>query len=291
MRKVTPKNLEKYIKKAAVSNVAKSTRRLFFNHLDESLESRGFFHVDQMWGAGSGILLRFKGDFFLLTAKHVIYNNINSEFQNESPFWILVKHSGGWSSLQDFLFPKKLWDIGELVFSKSDSVNYSDICLIELFHPQKSHMPDNFIEIFDKNSVFTKAGFFDGQFLLATGYPFERNFFDHKSQSEDITHTTRIQRHTIPGIYMTERNGDYISWKMTEGENQHKNVNGMSGGAIYNVQKKANQVKLAGLLVTAGGDKCRFIPSYIFIDAIINFRNSSSKTIDPIVDNLYFSRM
>ena len=54
---------------------------------------------------------------------------------------------------------------------------------------------------------------------------------------------------------------------------------------MYNVQPKADQVKLAGIPVTAGDNVCRFIPSYMFIDAIINFRDSSSKTIDPIVDN------
>lgn len=282
---MTRKKLNKYIEKAATSNVAKSTRRFFFNHLYESIESRGHFHVDQMYGAGSGVLLKINSEFFVLTAKHVIYNNIKGDFQNESPFWVPVKNRAEWSSLYDFLFPKKIWNIGELISEESENVENSDICLIEVFHPQHFHMPDHFIEITGKDSVLRNEEFFDGQILLATGYPFERNSFDFTPQSDDITHTTRIQRHTIPGIYIADGNDGYISFEMTEGEAKHKNVNGMSGGAVYNVQPKANQVKLAGIPVTAGNKICRFIPSYIFIDAIINFRDSNYKTVDPIVDN------
>lgn len=285
MTKATQKKLKKYIEKAATSNVAKSTRRFFFNHLNESMESRGHFHVDQMYGSGSGVLLKFNDKYFVLTAKHVIDNNIKGELQNESPFWFPVKNKAGWSSLYDFLFPKRVWNIGELISEKVISIDSSDICLVELFHPQKFHMPDHCIEINDKSSVLTKEEFFDGQFLLVTGYPFERNSFDFSPQSEDITHTTNIQRHTIPGVYLTNESGSYISFEMTEGDTLHKNVNGMSGGAVYNVQPKANQVKLAGVPVTAGNNVCRFIPSYIFIDAVINYRDSSATIIDPIVNN------
>lgn len=146
-------------------------------------------------------------------------------------------------------------------------------------------MPEHCIEIIDKSSVLTKEELFDGQFLLVTGYPLERNSFDFTPQSKDITHTTNIQRHTIPGIYLTNDSDSYISFEFTEGDTKHENVNGMSGGAVYNVQPKANQVKLAGIPVTAGNNICRFIPSYVFIDAVLNYRNSSVTIIDPAVNN------
>ncbi|WP_369612506.1 hypothetical protein [Marinobacter sp. RI1] len=285
MAKVTQKKLKKYIEKAATSNVAKSTRRFFFNHLYESIESRGYFHVDQMYGAGSGVLLKTNDKYFVLTARHVIDNNINGELQNESPFWVPVKNRAGWSSLYDFLFPKRVWNIGELISEETKSIDSSDICLVELFYPQQFHMPDHYIEIIDKSSVLTKNELFDGQFLLVTGYPFERNSFDFTPRSEDITHATNIQRHTIPGVYLTNESDSYITFENTEGDTQHENVNGMSGGAVYNVQPKANQVKLAGVPVTAGNNICRFIPSYVFVDAVINYRDSSATIIDPIVNN------
>lgn len=285
MTRVTLKKLKNYIDKAAASNVAKSTRRFFFNHLYESMESRGHFHVDCMYGTGSGVLLKVCNEFFVLTAKHVIENNIQGELQNESPFWVTAKNRGEWSSLYDFLFPKRVWNIGELISEEINGINCSDICLVELFHPQKFHMPDHFIEISSKNCVLKENELFNGQILLVTGYPFERNSFDFTPLNENITHTTKIQRHTIPGIYITNKDNSYISFEMTEGETHHENVNGMSGGAVYNVQPKANQVKLAGIAVSAGNNICRFIPGYLFIDAIINYRDSSSKVIDPVVDN------
>ena len=59
----------------------------------------------------------------------------------------------------------------------------------------------------------------------------------------------------------------------------------MSGGAIYNVQPKANQVKLAGIPITAGKNICRFVPSYLFINAIMNYSEANCNIIDPIVTN------
>lgn len=194
MAKFNPKKIHKYIEKSSASNVAKSTRRFFFNHLFESMESRSYFHVDQMYGAGSGVLIKIKGDFFVLTARHVIRNNTQCDFQNESPFWIPARSRGEWSSLYDFLFPKRLWNIGELISSKNDIINNFDLCLVEMFQPQKFHMPDHFIEINEKHSVLTKKDFFEGQFLLTTGYPIEKNNFDYTPQNEKITHTTLGRR-------------------------------------------------------------------------------------------------
>lgn len=61
----------------------------------------------------------------------------------------------------------------------------------------------------------------------------------------------------------------------------HESLNGMSGGAVYNVQPKANQVKLAGIPITAGRNICKFIPSHLFIAAVINFKDARTQLIDP----------
>lgn len=280
MSKISPKKLAKYIDKAAKSNVAKSTRRFFFNHLYESAQYRGYFHVDLMYGLGSGVLLRFDDEFFILTAKHVIANNVSDGFQNESPFWFSVKDKARFSAPHDILFPKRIWNIGELVHFAD-----GDLCLIELFYPKKFHMPDHFIEIKDKTSFLTKKEFFDGQLLLTTGYPFEKNSFDFTPINKDYSHSTKVQRHTIPGVYLPKKGVGFISFEMTGGNYKHENINGMSGGAVYNVQFKANQVKLAGIPLTAGNNICRFLPSYLFIDAIINYKDASCNVVDPVVEN------
>jgi hypothetical protein len=279
------KKLDKYIEKARFSNVAKSTRRLFFNHLDISTEERGRFHVDQMYGSGTGVLIRFNGTFFLLTAKHVIHNNIPGEFQNESPFWITSKFQSGWKSLNDFLFPKRIWYIGENIEDKYETLDITDVCLVELFYPQPFHYPDNFIDIKNSSSVLTKSELFNGQILLVTGYPFERNTFDFTPVSDDISHTTSLHRYTVPGFYIAEENFGHILFNPSGDTIKHSNVNGMSGGAVYNVQPKANQIKLAGIPITAGDNICRFIPSHTFIESIINYMCSNFRIVDPISEN------
>ncbi|BEP96246.1 hypothetical protein GmRootA79_46300 [Acidovorax sp. A79] len=245
------------------------------------MKERGHFHVDQMYGSGSGVLIRFEGIFFLLTARHVILNNIPGEFQNESPFWISAKFQGQWDSLHSFLFPKFIWNIGELIKDTLDPTDASDVCLVELFHPQQYHQPDHFIEIRDRHSVLTREEHFEGQFLLVSGYPFEQNEF-HFDPIGEYTHSTSLNRHTIPGIFSPEKPFGFISFDAVDADIQHENVTGMSGGVVCNVQPKANQVKLAGIPVSAGDNKCRFIPAYVFIDAILNYKNSSCRVVDPI---------
>ena len=77
-------DLEALLQRVPESNAAKSARRIFFNYLEEPLEERGYFHVDLMHGSGSSVLLRSSGRFFLLTARHVLSNNMSLGFQNES---------------------------------------------------------------------------------------------------------------------------------------------------------------------------------------------------------------
>lgn len=280
--------LSSYMKNAALSNVAQSSRRLFFNHLNESTSERGYFHVDQMYGSGTGVLLKMNHNFFLLTAKHVINNNTHGNFQNESPFWITSKSKKIWESLHDFLLPARIWNIGELVKLDSKYVDTDDICLVELFRPFPLHMPDHFIDIKDASCVLSENELFEGQFLLVTGYPFKTNNFDFTQISDEVTHTTKLQRHTIHGVYIKEEDDiGFISFEFTDGDIQHKDVNGMSGGVIYNIQPEVNQIKLAGIAISAGDNICRFFPAYAFIDAILRYKESSSITVDPNADRVF----
>lgn len=261
--------------------MAKSCRRIYFNHLYESVEERGHFHVDQMYGSGSGILVRYNETYFLLTARHVIKNNIPGDFQNESPFWITGKFQGGWSSIYDFMFPKRIWDIGGLIKKDLAYIDSGDVCLIELFDPFPFHQPDHFVQIYNTDSILGD-NYFDGQVLLVVGYPFELNEFDFTTVGE-YSHSTKSHRLTIPGVYKAEKPFGHISFELTSADVQHKSVTGMSGGVVCNVQPKGNLVKLAGMAISAGDNICRFVPSYIFINALLNYQKSMSKIVDPIV--------
>ena len=140
-------DLEALLQRLPESNAAKSARRIFFNYLEESLEERGYFHVDLMHGSGSSVLLRSSGIFFLLTARHVLSNNMSLGFQNESPFWVSVHSRPRWQSLLDFMFPRRIWNICELIELELTGVDSEDICLIELFPPSPGASPDHFIDL------------------------------------------------------------------------------------------------------------------------------------------------
>lgn len=118
--------------------------------------------------------------------------------------------------------------------------------------------------------------------MIVSGYPFESNNFNFEPINETITHSTNIHRKSIPGVL---EDIGMLSFRSTEGDIQHQNVDGMSGGAVYNVQPKANQVKLAGIALSAGNNLCRFAPSHTFIEAILNYKSSSCQLIDPIFVN------
>ncbi len=59
------------------------------------------------------------------------------------------------------------------------------------------------------------------------------------------------------------------------------NMAGISGGAVTGIHVKANQVKLSGVVVSSSGGISRFIPSYVFINALLNYRQAKSYIVDP----------
>ena len=249
--------------------------------MNQTTEERGHFHVDQMFGCGSATLIKYDNKYFLLTAKHVINNNITKPYQNESPFWVALNSKSTWNSLDDFLMPRKAWNIHEVINRNDqcfDSVNIEDICLIELFSPMPNLEPDFFLD-FGKYKGIDKSQFFNGQLLIANRYPFKRNFFEFESIG-DFTHSTQVQRHSIPGSCIVSDNEIKVYFS-TDTDVTHEDVNGMSGGVICNVEQKANQVKYAGMIVSAGNNKCGFIPSYLVYEAVTQYQSCSHEIIDP----------
>ena len=284
-KKYRASQVEKLIKKSTKSNIAKSSRRIVFNGLLQSVKERGYWHSDIWAGMGSGVLIKLKNTFFLMTAKHVLKDYIKEKegnFPNESPFWTWVSSQAKSESLYDHLLPKKIWLIGELI-NTDDIINTSDVLLIELFYPKPFHLPDNFINIENNKNISKKEDFYEGKILQIAGFPFEKNSFNWDIEHPDpiITHSTTIQRHHIIGIFMEDKELGYISFEITDADVQHKNILGMSGGIVYDVQNKANQTKFCGMILTAGNNTCRFIPSYLLYDAIINYQNTTSIIVDP----------
>lgn len=287
MERVKHADVVRYVNNAQRSNMARSSRRLFFTY-QESLEEQ--WHADQLYGVGSSILLRYRKTFFLLTAKHVIRSNIyEGKYQNDAPFFTsknaysVKGDSNAFESVYDLLWPARMWDIGTLIKQRSSSLDLSDVCLIELFMP--FGCPDHFIDLDNKDGrrILKQRDFFPGQFLIVSGYPHKTNDYSYEPKGE-FSHSTNLNRVIATGVYDEDKYGPYVSLSHPSGAYRHKDLNGFSGGLICNVQPKANQIDWCGMALTGGGGIVRFIPSDILIEAICAYQNAPVNIIDPAVD-------
>jgi hypothetical protein len=280
---MTEIDIKQLLEKAKHSNVGKSTRRILFNHLDRSLEERGYFHVDWMYGSGSGILLKFDSIYFLLTAKHVLTNNISGGFQNESPFWVSTNFHSRWKTLSDFMFPRRVWNISDVIEFDMPGVDPLDICLIELFQPLPGFSPDHYINVVDPLcDLLEYQQFSDDMLLIISGYPFRTNKFSYENPLDGFTHTTEIQRQLVPGFLRIKDRGEMlITYELTDTDVNHYFLNGMSGGAVFNIKLNTKETKLAGINLSGGNNLSRFYPSFAFANAISQYRNCTSQIIDP----------
>jgi hypothetical protein len=265
------------------SNTIKSVRRIFFNHLDHTIEERGHFHVDQTFGSGSGILIRKSGVFYLLTARHVLQNTTNFEFANDSPFWVTALNRYQVNSIYDFMMPARLHFVGDLIADRGVAIDTSDLVMVELFKPLPQHQPDSFLDFDAKVSpMLPKEKFFSGQLLFAAGYPFERNIFTFIDEPRDgFTHETRVQRHIINGQCVLEDGEPYMT-ALTNAA-PYENMSGASGGIVCNMQNKGNQVRALGMIISGGPRIIRFLPSYLIQEAIDRLNEAKSIVIDSAV--------
>lgn len=278
--------LEKIIDSARETFISKSIRRILFTTRDDEKMKKGKFFVSCMSGKGTVIIIKYKYRFFAITARHVLKDtkNGNGEYFNESPFWFTTQFAKIWESLHDFLMPKKLWKIGELI-TIDDFTKLDDIVMIELYHPTQFSFPDYYIDYdINKDIFLKKEDFFNGKLMMVSGYPFVKNSFDWDVNHPDpeMTHATSIHRHSIPCIFLENDGVGYLSFECVENEITHDETNGMSGGIIYDLQPNLADTRICGILLTVGNDKGTFIPSYIMKEAIDNFENSTVEIIDPM---------
>lgn len=278
---VDPLILRTALQSTFESSPIKSTRRLLFNHLDQSIEERGYFHVDQMYGSGSGILIKHQDIFYLLTANHVIANATAYKFTNESPFWIPSQSNSFPQELNAFLMPAQIVHIGETVPDCGKNFESEDLILIELFFPHADFIPDQFIDLdMYPDDLASKELYFEGQLLVAAGYPFTQNAFEFfDSTREGMTHSTYVHRLIVDGICELEDDEPLMSRQHLAGE--FPNLSGASGGIVTNVPAPGDRVKVLGMLVSAGSTIVRFIPSYILAEAIANKNIARITAVDP----------
>lgn len=283
--KLKSKKILRYYEKSTKSNTVKSSRRLLFNF--QNPENKQLFHSDDMYGGGSSILIKYSNRYFLLTARHVLSNSIDTlddrKYQNISPFWV-VSHNrslDNWG-FSDFLYPHKYYELKEVISDDHQST-YKDIALIELFPIiNNENIPDNFLDLDKKLEILPKKYFNEGRMLLVSGYPELKNPFEYEDVPTGFTHKTTLNRNILYGFLKNDKFGQFISLDHFKNENYtHKNLNGFSGGIVTDVQSKGNAVRFMGMVISGGGNKIRFIPSWLILNALKNYQDCTSHIIDP----------
>lgn len=266
------------------SKVAMSSRRFLFNFVGNGNIWTDGFHVDYMSGGGSGILIKYKSKYFVLTAYHVVKEIIENPPQNTSPFWIRSKEKRV-ESIFDFLMPKKIWFIGELIPDVVGWQDYTDVVFIEMFDPHKNFVPDNYVDITERGEcieILSSNKIFKGQILAASGYPLEANSFEFEVVPKGYSHATNLQRHHDIGVCLFDEYGHpYIDYE------QCKHIftgtiydhNGMSGGAIYNFEPNS-KAKLVGMVLSGNNKMIRFIPISKIVSRVRNYDKANFIILD-----------
>lgn len=143
-------------------------------------------------------------------------------------------------------------------------------------------MPDQFLDLdATPNLLATREGFFEGQFLVAAGYPFDTNNFDwfDEARSDGMTHSTKVNRLIIDGVCEFDEGEPMMSRRLVSGK--FPNLSGASGGIVTNIPPPGDNVTVLGMLVSAGPTVARFIPSYVITEALSNKHSARVTSVDP----------
>lgn len=265
-----------------------STRRIFHITTDATYSEKEIFKDSYFSGYGTGVLIKYSGTFFLLTAKHVLKDYIEGDLPNTSPFRIQSDVTKGFDNTNDFLYPKIIWDIGQLISNDSD-YDFEDIVLVELFPPLPNQKVDDFL-LFDEIEVLEIDNFVEGIISFESGYSSQSNPYFHEPDNSELpfdeskfTTSTMVKRDFISGKLKLE-NGIYHFEKLNY---LGQDTNGMSGGLIATIEN--GKSKLIGIHIRGAKESSRinFIPIEKIMEAIVDYQNAPHCK----VDYLYFDRL
>lgn len=263
------------------SEFATATRRIIYNFSEEDLEDRGYFHVDIMSGIGSGVIVYQNFRFFLLTAKHNLKQLYPLEFRNESPIWVPKDHPPKWDDMLDFFMARKIWYVGELIEYDTEYFDPADVVLIEFFFPMKPmSLPHQFINIENSEYFLSREDYFENQILMCAGFPAKSNLYENLESDPEYTQSTIFNIAHKAGMFVREGRDGYVSFDSSMNIT-HDELNGMSGGPVYSVFHDNSEVKLAGISLSGGGSILRFLPAYIFHEALRSYQTARCEVVDP----------
>lgn len=269
-------------------NLLLSSRRVFHITTDYEVDEKDIFKDLYFSSYGSGVLIKLGVKYFLLTAKHVLKDYLQGELPNTSPFRITCHSSKNFNNTNDFLYPKKIWDIGSII-TETEDYDIEDVVLVELFQPLPWQKIDHFIDL-KEVKVLELSNYSKDLPVFDSGFSEESNPYFHEGQNNILpfdetkfTTSTKLKRDIILGKLQIDRGGFFFE-KMTY---LNKNTNGMSGGLITTIE--SGEPKILGLHIR-GSDKSNrivFIPFCKIKVAILSYQQASY--VDT--DYLHYDRM
>lgn len=276
----------KLILKASYEPIPLSSRRLLKVHSDGGMEGR--YTPSSTGGHVSGVLLWFNCKYFFLTARHCL-QKFRDEFGNEipldnfynhSPYWINLTDSfNNYGQVVDFLYVRKIWFIGEnfklKVLENCEGVDLEDLCLLEIYYPG---IPvKNYVDLNNLDNVVRSKSELNNSFMGFSGYPAEKNpYFWEDNETVpikgDATHSTMFYRWFDFGTNLADSNCIELL------KPREFDYEGMCGGAVFKIEEFG--IKWAGMYISGSDNKARYLPTYLILEFILNYRQSRSITID-----------
>lgn len=269
-------------------NLLLSTRRVFHITTDYDVDEKDLFKDRYFSSYGSGVLIKQGLKYFLLTAKHVLKDYLGKELPNTSPFRITCHSSKNFDNTNDFLYPKRIWDIGSII-PETDHYEVEDVVLVELFQPLPWQRLDHLIEL-EAEKVLDLSSYSIGLPVFDSGFSEVSNPYFYEGKNNTLpfdetrfTSSTVLKRDVILGKLNIEK-GLYFFDKKTY---LNKNTNGMSGGLITTIE--SGEPQILGLHIRGGEKSNRiiFIPFCKIQDAILSYQEAPYIE----VDYLYYERM
>lgn len=262
------------------SEFSSATRRIIYNFSELDIAERGHFHVDVMSGIGSGLVVYQNFRFFLLTAKHNLKLLYPPALRNESPIWVPKEHPPNWDDMMDFFMARRIWYVGELIEYESDYFDPQDIVLIEFFFPLKpKSLPKQFINIENTDYFLKEDDYFEKQILICSGFPAKSNLYDELKSHPEYTQSTIFNMEHKFGMLCKEGRDEFVRFD-SDIKITHEDLNGMSGGPVYSAFYDESEIKLAGISLSGGGGKLRFLPAYVFHEAVASYKDARCEILD-----------
>lgn len=265
-----------------------SSRRIFHITTDSEIDEKEVFKDSYFSSYGSGILIKLDIKYFLLTAKHVLKDYLNEELPNTSPFRVTCHSSKSFDNTNDFLYPKRIWDIGSIT-PVTDHYELEDVVLVELFQPLPWQRVDHFIDL-EVEKILALCCYSTGLPVFDSGFSDASNPYFYEGQNSTLpfdetkfTSSTVHQRDIVSGRLNIDR-GIFFFDKKTYLD---KSTNGMSGGLIITIVSGEPQILGLHIRGAEKSNRINFIPLCRIKEAVLLYQQAPSIS----VDYLYFERM